>query len=99
MSITKKFSAEILRELLWDEEYEDEQGNEYKVVETKIIDTTRWSIIKSMVFTFDNKYYHTTYSVGATEYQDERPFENTEIVECQEVEPYEVITIEYRPVK
>lgn len=61
------------------------------LVNEEIINTTRWSIIKEIIFQDkDGKYYQTTYSEGATEYQDEAPWEYEDEVECTEVELREV---------
>ena len=57
-----------------------------RVVEDNIIDHTRWSVIHKVVFHWtDDKYYSTTYRVGATESQDEQPWEYENEVECEEV--------------
>lgn len=57
----------------------------------EIIDTTRWSIVYDLVFEFEGKDYRTSYSVGATESQDERPWEYQDEVECTEVVPQEIV--------
>jgi len=91
------FKKEILKELLWDEEYEDEKGDEYKTILNEINDTSRWSIHHKHIFSFKGKYYITYYSVGATEQQDESPYEyDDDMIECDEVEPYEETIIKYR---
>lgn len=70
-----------------------------QVIESELIDTTRWSEIHELVIKKDNKYYRTRYSIGATEAQDERPFENEgPLIEFDEVEPYEVTVVKYRKV-
>lgn len=55
--------------------YGDLEG--YEVVEDKVIDTTRWSIINYCVLKrkSDGKFFADSYSVGATESQYERAFE------------------------
>lgn len=72
----------------------------YEVVEEpKIYDTSRWSNWYSMVFKYNDKFYQTSYSVGATESQDESPYEyDDDEIDCIEVEPYEEIVIKYRTV-
>jgi hypothetical protein len=58
----------------------------YKVVERRICDTTRWSIISMLVIEKDGKYYASSYSNGATEQQDESPFEyDKDEIEFKEV--------------
>jgi hypothetical protein len=72
--ITKRFSRKYLRE-----ELEIPYGGEI-VLEDKVIDTTRWSEIHFVVFRdpSDGQEWGVQYSVGATEFQDERPWENEE---------------------
>ena len=65
----------------------------------KIIDTTRWSIIHEIVFEDNGKFYQTTYSEGATEIQDERPWEYEDEVECTEIELREVKVKKWMPVE
>ena len=65
----------------------------------KIIDTTRWSIVHEIVFEDNGNFYQTTYSEGATEMQDERPWEYDDEVECTEVELREVKVKKWMPVE
>lgn len=61
-----------------------------EVVKNKICETTRWSICYDLVFKIiaTGKYYSSFYSRGATECQDESPYEHSKAeVECPEVEP------------
>lgn len=69
-------------------------------IRDELVETTRWSVLRELTFgTMDGKVYQTTYSVGATEMQDEGPFEyDGDLIHCIEVEPVEVTVIEYRPV-
>lgn len=62
----KKFSKDYLKDEL-DLPYSN-------TIVDKIIDTTRWSIVHEIVFEDNGKFYQTTYSEGATEMQDERPW-------------------------
>ena len=87
------FSKEFMQSVLW----EEEEGS--KILENKIEDTSRWSIIYSLVFSFENKIWECSYSVGAAECQDERPWEYDEEVECWEVRPVEKIVTIYEAVK
>ena len=92
---SKIFDKEDLRELLLNDEHEI-NGMLAKVVENTLSSTTRWSHIYEMVFSYDGKFYMTDYSTGATEQQDEQPFEySDEKIECIEVVPVEVKTIKY----
>lgn len=64
-----------------------------------IIDTSRWSIIHEIVFEDKGKFYKTYYSEGATEMQDERPWEYEDNIECTEVELKEVMIKKWVPVE
>lgn len=90
--MTKKFSRDYLVNEL-DLPYED------NVIYDKIIDTTRWSIVHKIVFEDNGKFYQTTYMEGATEMQDERPWEYEDEIECVEVELREVTIKKWVPVE
>lgn len=90
---TKQFKKEVLQELIWEEELDG-----LTVMEDDIIDNSRWSIIHSFTFKEDvtGKFYRTSYSVGATEQQDEHPFEyEGDLIVCEEVVQKEVTIITY----
>ncbi len=71
-----KFSKEFLQ---------DEGG---ETVEDRIIGQRRWSTDRARVFKHEGRFYRTTYSVGSTESQDERPYEyEPDEIECVEVFP------------
>ena len=55
-----------------------------------IYGSSRWTEEREIVFKHEDKYYRTYYSVGATESQYVDPWEDEEIVFCQEVELKEV---------
>lgn len=77
-----------------------EQPETYKPVgPPEYTGSSRWSKNYSRVFEFDGKLYSTTYSVGATEYQDERPYEyeGAEVL-CCEVRAEETTVTKYFPV-
>ena len=80
-------------------EYLQERDLPYTAILDKIIDTSRWSIIHEIVFEDNGKFYSTTYSEGATEMQDERPWEYDSIIECTEVELREVKVKKWVPVE
>ena len=72
----------------------------YEAIRDKIEEQNRWSTLHEIVFKDkDNKYYETGYSVGSTEQQDERPWEDQEYVECVEVELKEITIKEWVPVE
>mgnify|MGYP001585162090 CR=1 FL=1 len=92
--VTRTFSKETLLEVLW----EDAEG--FDIIENEIYDTSRWSNWYNLIFKYEDKFYETQYSVGATESQDESPWEydGPEIV-CYLVEPVEVTVTKYTNVK
>jgi hypothetical protein len=49
----------------------------YEVVSDTVIDNTRWSIVHDLIIKriSDGKFFRDGYSVGATESQDERPWD------------------------
>jgi hypothetical protein len=80
----------------------EEENESAEIVKDELVDTSRWSIIYDLIFRIDGKFYRTNYSVGATESQDEGPwewFDYDSKIACEEVEPYEKTVIDYRAVK
>ncbi|MCL1696387.1 hypothetical protein [Lysinibacillus sp. BPa_S21] len=61
----------------------------------EITDTSRWSVHHRIIFKHDGKFYEAYYSEGATEMQDERPWEYEDEVECDEVELKEVKVVKW----
>lgn len=55
-------------------------------IKETITGTSRWSIHYEIIFAYDGKFWKTHYSVGATEMQDESPWEYQELVDCIEVQ-------------
>ena len=74
-------------------------GNDegYRVIRDTIVDTRRWSIDNELIIqrVEDNRFFRGYYSVGATESQDESPWENSE-PDFEEVFPVERVTIAYK---
>lgn len=64
----------------------EELGLPDAAIKNNIIGTSRWSIIHEIIFAHDGKFYKTTYRVGATEMQEESPWEYEEEVNCIEVQ-------------
>lgn len=92
----KSFDKEELKLVIWDD------AESLSLVEDDITDNSRWSIYHNLVFKDleTGKFYLTHYSVGATEQQDERPFEyEDDEIACAEVEQVEVKVITYQKVK
>jgi hypothetical protein len=67
--------------------------------ENRIIDNSRWSISHEIIFEHEGKFYQTYYSVGATEQQDESPWEYEDEVECVEVQQVEKVVKVWEPVQ
>ena len=85
-----KFKKDFLLELMDDNLY----------VYDKIRSHGRWSVRHEWVFAHEGKFYKSFYSVGATEYQDESPYEyDGDEIECPEVMPVEKTIIVYEVVK
>lgn len=68
------------------------------MVRNTIVDTTRWAIVHELVFRHEDKLYSTTYRTGATEYQEEQPWEHEKTVDCTEVEQFECTVTDYRAI-
>lgn len=75
----------------------NELGLPYSAMVDKIIDTSRWSIHHEIVFEHQGKFYQTEYSEGATEMQDESPWEYDDEVDCVEVELKPVQVMKWVP--
>jgi hypothetical protein len=89
-----KFKKEFLQEVVW------RDADNVKVMLDEITDTSRWSIHHWIVFEFEGKFYGVSYSVGATESQDESPFQcDPDEIYVSEVRPVEKTIIDYVVVK
>ncbi|MCK4815452.1 hypothetical protein KA005_06760 [bacterium] len=91
-----KFAVETLRELSC------EEAENYATVKETVVDTGRWTIQYEVIFKdlTTGKHYRTYWQRGATEYQDEQPFEYDKgEIDCDEVELVEVMVKEWRKVK
>lgn len=101
--VTKKFPKIALREVIYEDGAGLPDSSSLEKVSEDLIDTTRWSVITTLIFKHiengKETFYKVDYSVGATESQDERPFEyeGDEVV-CLQVEPRKVEVIQYFPV-
>ena len=74
-------------------------GLPYSAILDEMVESTRWSIIHRIVFQFNDKFYETHYSIGATEMQYESPWEYETEIEATEVELVEVRVQQWKPVK
>lgn len=69
----------------------DEGCDGVELIEDNIDGHSRWSVHHEIVFKWvDGKYYRACYSVGATEMQDECPWEYDDEINCTEVKPTQV---------
>ena len=75
-----------------------EYSTAYTLIEDTITGKNRWSIFHDVIFmdNFTGKFYKGNYSVGATEGQDESPWEYKKEVSFTEVEPYNVTVVKYK---
>jgi hypothetical protein len=88
MMATKTFTRQQMQDVLW-----EGYGT---ILVNDMVDKSRWSIMHVLVFELDGELYRTYYQKGATEYQDEVPFEYDDEVQCDIVESYEKTVTEYR---
>lgn len=56
-----------------------------EVLEDTIVDTSRWSTEHLLTVRIKDRFYQTRYRVGATECQEEYPWDDQESVEFKEV--------------
>lgn len=87
----------------WEEDwFEGSPRVNFRLMSSRLADTSRWHHIHERVYwgLDTGKYWQTTYRVGATECQDESPYENDGAeIEFDEVEPMQVTTTIYKAVK
>lgn len=93
--MTKTFPKEIMLDIL----YGDKQ---YKIIKNELVDTSRWSKIYELVFQEpgqkEDEAWETSYSTGATELQEEYPWEYDKEVECALVRAKEKTVIVWETV-
>ncbi len=79
---SKSFPKELLQGMSWGD---CEEG--YTILETQQTGTSRWSIHYTQIFSApDGNLYKTGFSRGATEMQDESPYEYAgDMIECEQV--------------
>jgi len=96
-----KFNPIVLRELAWEGESDLDKQALRKVKEW-IHGMSRWSSEHTMIFTDGTKYWTAYFRNGATESQDESPYqyeiETGKEVECKEVRPVRVEITAYKDV-
>jgi hypothetical protein len=86
---TLNFSAQKARDIIFDDD------EEFVVVETEQIGNSRWSLhYRAIVHrALDDKYFAVTYSKGATEQQEQRPFDDEPPVFTQVFPTIKTITV------
>lgn len=90
--MSQPFSREMLLDLLYGD------SDDLKIIERKIVDRKRWSLQYQLIFKdlLNNKHYLTHYWEGATEIQEQSPFEGEpDMIECHEVEKVKVERTEW----
>jgi hypothetical protein len=71
-----------------------------EAIEDRVIDTRRWSVDHEIIWKHpDGRFFRCWYSVGATECQDEFPWQSDDSVECTQVEKKQVTREEWVPVQ
>ena len=91
------FDKQFLKNLL---NYNLSDDSDAEIIEDTIFDHSRWSVGHTLIFRAQDKYFKTYYYVGATEYQEEYPFDNCDDdVECYEVEEVEKVVKVWQEVK
>lgn len=70
LTLTRQEALRILRK----------RDQDFEVIEDEIVDTSRWSIVYSLVVKrkSDGKFFSDSYRVGATECQEESPWDSDE---------------------
>jgi hypothetical protein len=71
--------AKLARAIVWG------GTNEGKLIENRIVGTSRWSNTYEAIIEYQGKTYRTHYRVGATEIQEEGPWEDEDVAELVEV--------------
>ena len=94
-----KFSKEFLLDLVGiktGDALNDENHGLVTVISNKMNGRGRWYISYSQIFEMAGKFYKTVYRTGATESQNEYPYEfDPDEIECVEVLPKKVTTTIY----
>lgn len=81
-------SEKEAKDILWEE-------TPYKIVKNELVDNTRWNLVYDLVVEKDGRFFRTSYTTGATEMQDNSPFDYTKTVEFEEVFPVEKTIVVY----
>ena len=81
-------SKEFMQDILWGK----------NVVRDTIVEHNRWTVRHELIFKEGDKIFRAHYHVGATEYQEEHPWEHEDPVKVVEVKAVSISTIEYQEI-
>ncbi len=84
---------------LWDLPFGGNPDEGVSIISDTIEGTRRWSTDHKLIVRIGAKVYQTSYSRGATEYQDETPWEHDTNVEFIEVVAVEKTIVVWEPIK
>jgi pectin methylesterase-like acyl-CoA thioesterase len=90
---TLKLVRDLAQDLAFTKRGETCDG--YTVMVNEIVGTGRWSTHHWLVIEREGRFWAANYSRGATESQEEAPFENEDEVEFYEVFPVEQTVTQY----
>lgn len=87
----------IEKEVAVDLAYGEYDDTIFKIISNKIIDVSRWSYRKEIIVKtlIDERFWKSTYSIGATESQDEGPYDYSDPI-FEEVFPEQVMITIYK---
>lgn len=85
-----KFRRDDLLDLIW-----GDADDNWEIISDEISDHGRWSVSHALIFSVEGKTYITYYSVGATESQNETPWQyDGDEIDCYPVRAVEkVVTV------
>lgn len=70
------------------------------VIINEIVEHGRWTLTYEIIFRFEDKFYRSFYQRGATENQDESPYEfDEDNIECEEVYAMQVLVTQYKSIE
>lgn len=93
----EKERERITFDLIYADEFINDTHGCFDLVYNEIIETCRWTNLYNIVIQrkFDGKYFRSTYRKGATEYQDEDPWQQEGKITFTEAFPRVVTSVVY----
>ena len=76
------------------DEAEDVIYNSANIVRDRITEHKRWCVVHELIFKRNDKLYRLIYKIGATEREEQHPFDEAETIKCKEV--FEVPSVDYK---